>query len=274
MQPEYFYKPSTGEPLFPDMLWSRPENRLHAGKLLIIGGNAHGFAAVAEAYSAASRAGIGTARVLLPDAIQKTVGPVLEQGEFTPSTPSGSFSQKAFGELVAMSGWADGILVAGDVGRNSETAILLEKFATTFHGPLTVTKDAADYFTSFPLAIKNRRDTTMVISFAQLQRLGTRLGLAKAFTFDMGLLQLVGALHECTDQHAFSIVVKHLDSIFVASGGKVSQTKLSVDLPIWRVQSAAFVATWSLQNPSKTFMAMTTGIHQMTTPPGTISSQI
>ena len=79
-------------PLFSDLLWSRPENKQFAGKLLIIGGNLHGFAAPASAYEQSQRAGIGVARVILPDALQKTIGRIFEAGEFAPSTPSGSFS--------------------------------------------------------------------------------------------------------------------------------------------------------------------------------------
>ena len=58
----YWQRQEPGEPLFPDLLWSRPENRQFAGKLLIMGGNAHGFAAPAEAYAHAEKAGIGVAR--------------------------------------------------------------------------------------------------------------------------------------------------------------------------------------------------------------------
>ncbi len=138
-----FWLKQGSEPLFPDLLWSRPENKKQAGKLLIIGGNVHGFAAAGEAYAEASKAGIGTARVLLPDSLQKTVGRVFEAGEYAPSTPSGSFSQKALAELLDRANWSDGVLLAGDLGRNSETAILIEHFTEKYQGQLTFTKDAA-----------------------------------------------------------------------------------------------------------------------------------
>src|SRR3982750_2547854 len=119
MDRTYWHKQTAEKPLFPDMLWSRPENKRQAGKLLVVGGNVHGFAAAATAYAEAGKAGIGTARVLLPDSLQKTVGRVLEAGEYAPSTPSGSFSQRALAELLEMASWADGTLLAGDFGRNS-----------------------------------------------------------------------------------------------------------------------------------------------------------
>src|SRR5690348_6592497 len=117
-----WYKQTLDKPLFPKLAWSRPETKQTAGKLLIIGGNLHGFAAPAEAFTHAKAAGIGTTKVLLPNALQKTVGTMLETGEYAPSTPSGSFSKAALDTWLDFSTWADGILLAGDIGRNSETA--------------------------------------------------------------------------------------------------------------------------------------------------------
>lgn len=260
MDSTYWHKQTADQPLFADMLWSRPENRAFAGKLLIVGGNAHGFAAPAEAYAESQKAGIGVARVMLPDSLQKTVGKVFEAGEFAPSTPSGSFSQKALAELLADSNWADGVLLAGDLGRNSETAILLEKFTAKYPGQLTITKDAADYFATSPQLILNRPETALVISLAQLQKLGVSAHFPTAFTFNMDLLRFVEALHEFTTQFSCNIIVKHLDNIFVAANGEVSNTKLAIDQSIWRTKTAARAATWWLQNPSKTFAALTTAL--------------
>src|SRR5471030_891522 len=95
------------KPLFPDLLWSRPENKRQAGKLLIVGGSVDGFAAPAAAFSAAAEAGIGTARVLLPDSTRKVLGTSFAEAEFCPSTPSGSFSRQALAQLLENAEWAD-----------------------------------------------------------------------------------------------------------------------------------------------------------------------
>lgn len=252
------------KPLFPDLVWSRPENRTHAGKLLIMGGHAHGFAAPAEAYSEAEKAGIGVARVLLPDHIRpqlmKFQGPTLNT-EFAPSTPSGSFASKALAELLAAANWADGVLLAGDLGRNSETAIVLEKFVAKHSGLLVLTKDAVDYFTSSPQSILSRPDTCLVLTVAQLQKLASHAGFTTAFTFSMDLLKFVEALHDFTHQHSISIIVKHLDTILVAVDGQVSSTKTAKDIEeSWRVATAAHAAVWWLQGPSKPFETITTAI--------------
>lgn len=261
MERDYWLRQAPGKPLFPELEWSRPENRQQAGRLLIAGGNLHGFAAPAEAYDAAVKAGIGTARVLLPDAVQKIVGRVLENGEFAPSTPlSGSFSQKALNDFLAYSAWADAVLLAGDFGRNSETAILLEKFLSKFPAAVTLAKDAADYATSAPHAVLGRPETLLVVSFSQLQRLGTAAKFPRAALFSMDLLRLVEWLHDFTLAHQPYIVTKHLDNILVAAHGRVSSTKLIADLQVWRVRTAAHASVWWLQNPAKPFEALTTSV--------------
>lgn len=262
MQP-YWQKQGT-DPLFPDLLWSRPENRAHAGKLLIVGGHAHGFAAPAEAFTAAQNAGIGSSRVLLPDHIRaqlqkfKSVG--LET-EFAPSTPSGSFAAKALAELLDLAAWSDGILIAGDLGRNSETAVVLEKFVAKTPRPLVITKDGVDYFTSNPESLLKRQDTCLVLSIAQLQKFVANAKFTTPITFGMDLLHLVEVLHDFTSQHSVHIVVKHGDNIVVAVNGQISTTKTDKDVEdAWRVTTAAKVVVWWVQNPSKPFEALTTSL--------------
>jgi ADP-dependent NAD(P)H-hydrate dehydratase / NAD(P)H-hydrate epimerase len=263
MDSTFWQKQTPDKPLFPDLLWSRPEQRSAAGKLLIIGGNLHGFGAPAEAFVEAEKAGAGTVRVILPDATRKTVGRIMEHVEYAPSTPSGSFSQKALVELLELAAWADGVLIAGDLGRNSETAILLEKFAQKYSGQLTLTKDAADYAITSPETIRSRSNTLLVLSFAGLQKLAGQLGFDRAFTFDMDILRFVDALHGFTKTFGLHIVVKHLDQIYCAVNGRIISTKLEEDLEIWRVKTAAHASVWWLQNPSKPLEALATATYQM-----------
>jgi ADP-dependent NAD(P)H-hydrate dehydratase / NAD(P)H-hydrate epimerase len=260
MERNYWQRQQDG-PLFPELEWSRPENRATAGKLLIVGGNLHGFAAPAEAYIAAVRAGVGTARVLLPNAIQKIVGNVLENGEFAPSTPSGSFSQQALGDILMHANWSDGVLLAGDLGRNAETAILIEKFLAKSPLAVTLTKDAIDYITAASQSVLHRRQTLMVLSFSQLQRLTMAARFPQALTFSMDLLHLVEWLHAFSTAYSPSIIVKHHDQLLVAVNGQVSSTKITGDIPIWRVKTAAIASVWWLQNSQKPFEALTTAMH-------------
>jgi NAD(P)H-hydrate repair Nnr-like enzyme with NAD(P)H-hydrate dehydratase domain len=260
MDTDYWHRQDPDNPLYQDLIWSRPENKNLAGKLAIIGGDAQGFAAVGDAFNAADVAGIGTCRVILPDVLERTVSRVFPAAEFAPSTPSGSFAKQALAELLGLSTWADGVLVAGDMGRNSETAIVLEQFAEKHNGQLTITKDAADYFIESPNSVLNRENTAMVITMAQAQKLFTAAKQASAITFNMDVVRLIEALHRMTLEYPLTLVIKHLGTVFVAVNGQVSSTKLKQDEKIWRVKTAAKTSVWWLQNPTKTFEAITSSI--------------
>lgn len=259
MEQTYWVK-QLHQPLFPELEWSRPENKAQAGKLLIIGGNAHGFAAPAEAYGLAQKAGAGSIRVLLPESLRKAVGKLFPETDFAPSTPSGSFATKALAELCDASLWADSILLPGDISRNSETTVVLENFLEKYPGQVTLTKDTADMFCQQPFTILHRPDTLLVVAMGQLRQLGSEAHFARAFTTEMGLVQLAEALHEFTKRFSLHIITKHQGHFIVAVGGQVSTTKIEHDTPIWRLRIAAAASVWWLQNRTKPLEALTTAV--------------
>lgn len=258
MDRTYWQRQTKDKPLFPDLLWSRPENRAHAGKLLIVGGNAMGFSAPAEAYSESLKAGIGSTRVLLPLSVKKELPAAFHEAEFAPNTPSGSFAQAALGELVSAAEWADAVLLAGDFGRNSETAILLEKFAQKYNGQITIVGDAIDYFYMPVPAILNRTNTTVIVDISQLQKLAAGAKFPKAFTSALDFLHIVDLLHEFSKASATNIVLVHEKSVFVAVDGDVATTQFE-NLPN-QTKIAAHASVWWLQSPADSFAALTTSV--------------
>jgi hypothetical protein len=260
MERTYWHRQKPTEPLFPGLSWSRPQNRQSAGKLLIIGGNVHTFAAVGESYSVANAAGIGTIRVVLPDALEKTIGKFFTAGEFAPSTPSGSFARQAVAPILDATLWADAILIAGDLGRNAETAVLLETLLQKTTLPITVTQDGIDYITSTPTASKTRANTTFALSLSQLQRLAIATKYTEAITFSMDMIRLTEWLHKFTEAYPLFIITEHNEMMIVAVNGEVSTTRAAENTPIWRVRTAARASVWWLQNPSKPFEALTTAM--------------
>jgi NAD(P)H-hydrate repair Nnr-like enzyme with NAD(P)H-hydrate dehydratase domain len=240
------------KPLYPDLLWSRPENRRHAGKLLIAGGSAGNFTAVSSAFNAALKAGIGTTRVILPGSLEKTLSKVFPEAEFATATPSGSFARTGLGPLCDAAAWADGVLLAGDFGKNSETAILLEGFIKKYSGALTLNGDSLDYFYNDPSPILDRPQTTLATEFAQLQRLLSGRLLIK---HSMNLAQIVEALAKFSANCPAALVTAHSGQIIVASCGQVSTTPATnIDL----ITLAAYCSVWNLQQPGKTFESLTT----------------
>lgn len=246
------------EPLFPNLVWSRPETKATAGKLLIIGGTGQGFAGTAEAYQAAEKAGIGSVRVMLPHSLARTVGRLFPGAEFIPSTPSGSFAVSALAELLDASSWAEGVLIAADTGHNSETSQLLETLLTKYTGQLTLCGDSIDTFMANPDQVLERPKTTLVLTFDQLQKLAVATRHHEAFTSDMGLLLLVERLHDFNKLHQAHLIVTYEDTVAVAADGRISTTDRA-DHPGTNTL-AADAATWWLQNPADPYAALTTAM--------------
>lgn len=253
----------TDRPLFPELEWSRPETRAQAGRLLIVGGNGYEFKAPANSYGDALEAGVGSAIVLLPNSMQRVVADIFPEAEFAPSTPSGSFARESLALMLDLAAGANAVLLAGDVGRNSETTVLLESLLSKYRGPAVLTKDVADLFCQQPSAIVGRPDTLLIIAMGQLRQLATEAQFARAFTSDMSLVQLVDALHDLTEQFPLHIITRHQNQYVVAVNGQMSTTPLTTEQPVWRISTAARAAVWWLQNPSKPFEALSVAVRNL-----------
>jgi NAD(P)H-hydrate repair Nnr-like enzyme with NAD(P)H-hydrate dehydratase domain len=260
MDYSYWRKQTADTPLFPDIEWSKPENRLQAGKLGIVGGNKLGFAGVAEAYSIAKAAGVGEIRVLLPDVLRKTIPTSITDAQFAPTNPSGSLAKDAAAELATMTSWASGILLIGDAGRSSETAILYEQFIQDYQGQLVITRDAVDLVKNNAQALVDRPNTLLVVSFAQLQKLFQSVYYPKVLTFSMQLTNLVEALHKFTISYPVTIAVLHKDHFLVAHAGEVVTTEWTNPMAIWRGSVAARAAVYWVWNPGKTMESVVTSL--------------
>ncbi len=256
----YWRKQVPQTPLFPDIEWSRPERADQAGKLAIIGGNKLGFAGVAEAYSQTREISTGQVRVLLPDVLKKMIPASMTDVVFAPTNPSGSLSKDAAGELRALGGWADGVLLIGDAGRSSETAILYEQFILDYSKQLVITRDAIDLVKNSSHLLVQRPDTLLVASFAQLQKLFQGVYYPKILTFSMQLLQLVEALHKFTITYPVSIVTLHKDHIIIASKGEVVTMPWDNAMAIWRGSVAARASGYWLWNPGQVLQAVASSI--------------
>jgi len=260
MDYSYWKKQTLDTPLFPDVEWSKPEQRALAGKLAIVGGNKLGFAGVAEAYSVAGQAGAGQVRVLLPDVLKKTIPSAITDALFGPTNPSGSLTKDASAEMKNLGAWASGVLLIGDAGRSSETAILYEQFLQDYTGPLTITRDAVDLVKNSSQALVDRPNTLLIVSFAQLQKLFQAVYYPKVLTFSMQLTNLVEALHKFTITYPVSIAVLHKDTFLVAHEGAVTTTPWNNPMLIWRGGVAAKAATYWMWSPCKPLEATTSAI--------------
>ncbi len=250
----YWLKQLPDSPLFPDIEWNKPERRNQAGKLGIIGGNKLSFVAAADSYQIAVDAGVGEVRVLLPDALKKSVPPGMTDVMFAPTNNSGSLAAEAASEVVSIAEWADVLLFSGDAGKNSQTAILYETQVRDFAKPMVITRDAIDLLqNSFPALLDNP-NTVLVASLAQVQRIFRAVYYPKMIAFSMQLAQLVEVLHKFTITYPVSVMTLHADQLIIARGGEVITQPWSDPMRIWRGHTAARAASylvWTPQAPLK-----------------------
>lgn len=246
-------KQTSDEPLFSELIWNRPEHKAKRGKLLIVGGNQYFFAGIAKAYSDAIAAGAGSVRIIMPDKLERTLGKSLVEANFVPSTPSGSFARKGLAELLGQAAWADAVYLAGDFGRNSETAILLESFASKYSRPLALYGDSLDYFETDSAKLLARQNTLAIATIAQLQKMLTPKAVIK---HDMDLVQFIDLLAEL--RAAATILTLHQGQLVVAGAGRISTTPAGTQ-SLSDVAAAAVV--WQMQQPDKVFEAVTSAVY-------------
>jgi NAD(P)H-hydrate repair Nnr-like enzyme with NAD(P)H-hydrate dehydratase domain len=261
MDTSYWLKQEPGKALFPDIEWNKPERRDLAGRLAIIGGHKLGFLGVATAYNDANDAGAGTIRVVVPDTLKKAIPPSVLQADFLPSNISGGFSKDAEQEMLQTALWADGLLLAGDNGRNSETAMLLETLLLNTTGMLTVTRDSIDLLsTNTAQALLERPNTVIIASFAQLQKLLRSVHFPRGILFSMHLAQLVEIMHKVSLSFEATFVTYHQEHIIIANQGQVLTQPYGNPMTIWRGSVAAKAAAYLLWNPKKPLEAITSSL--------------
>ena len=257
---DYWHKQSLGTPLFPDVEWNKPERRDHAGKLGIMGGSSLSFATVADSYATSKDAGAGEVRVLLPDTLRRTVPPSMTDVTFGKATASGGLATDARAEVLSLQAWADTLLLCGDAGKNSQTAIIYEELVTSAEQPIVVTRDAVDLLQNSAQSILDNPHVVYVLSFSQLQRLFRAVYYPKMLTFSMQLVQLVETLHKFTLTYPVSIMTLHAEQLLIAHGGEVVTQPWNEPLRIWRGHTAARAASYLLWTPQAPLKALAASI--------------
>lgn len=257
----WFFR-QAGRPAFPDMLWSKPETRHGAGKLLIIGGQAHELHHVSTAYTAATSAGAGSIRVLLPESTRR-VTDSLPHIEYAPANNSGSFARTALAELLDAASWADGVLLAGDLGKNSETSLLLDTFISKTLLPLTIASHAVPSLSIALLELSQRPQTLICLSFIAVQKVLAAQGGQPALTSTMPIAQQAAILRNFSHDHQATLAVSHNQNYWVSSNATVSLTKSQQEIN--QDMLASQLAVWFMQQPSKPLQAATCALWELAT---------
>lgn len=248
------------KPLFPDLLWSKPENKRSAGKLLIIGGQAGEFINVSSAYSFALEAGAGTVRILLPDSLKKLAGDI-KGVEFAPSNKSGSFSKSALANMFDLAEWADHLLLAGDFGKNSETTIILDGFLLRGIKPVTISEHT---LSSIGISLEQliNKPVGLVVSRTTFQKIGvsirTHVPITSLTTFE----SMAEIAQNISTKMKASIAVVDENHIWCAFHGDVVSTQTK---PVDINALSAYCSVWLMQNQFKPLEALTAAVYEVKT---------
>lgn len=250
-----FWLKQVSEPLYPEVIWSKPEQKKVAGKLLVLGGHLHGFDAVGKAYQAASESGAGEVKVALPDKLKKVLGKTLTDAVYLPSTTSGNLSEEGLNDAKHYAQWSAATLLI-QPGDNSESTLLITRLLSAAPDHRFILGDGMVQTLSADIStVRSQSRRLWVLSFSGLQKLAQLIENEMGFRSDMGLRPLVLALKSVQADIGQPIVTIYEDTIIVAASGKITTTKRpSQPDP---AMLAGTMAVWWMQQPDKTLQALT-----------------
>ncbi len=249
-------KQTIDTPLYDRLLWSRPENKQHSGRVLVIGGSFHGFSKTVSSYERLQSAGIGQVTILLPKSVQKLLGHISEDVIYCPNTDSGSFSSDSFADMLEFANLNDGVFFPGELSNNSETLIVIEKLVSSINKPIIVADENIDTVLHFDADFINRDNIVFVGSLDKIQKLLTKLKSDQAITSGIALKNLVEVLQGFTAINKLAIATIHQGYVLIAKGGKVATTKIE-SAEHQKINPLTYhIAVWVIQNPNNQFDAM------------------
>jgi hypothetical protein len=167
-------------------------------------------------------------------------------------------SKSGEAELIAAGQWADGILLVGDSGQNSETAILYDKLLDATDAWATITRDAVELLYTSAEKLANRPHTNLVMNFPQVQKLFSKVYYPKILTFSMQFMSFVEAARKFTITYPVTLTVLFGSKIIVAHGGQVVSQDFSDQTALINGQLAARAAAYLLWSPKKPLPAIAT----------------
>lgn len=255
------------KPLFNDLIWNIPEQR--TGQINIIGGNSQSFHPIIRIGEFLNQTfPLRNVQILLPDALRGQLPPIANIN-FAPSTNSGSLDKSP--QLAEMFDSGDFIIVAGDLSKNSSTAIAISdaittnlKHSETQTKPLLITRDSIDLLTESFNSILTHPQLFIVASMLQLQKIFRATYYPKMIMLSQPLIPIIETLHKFTLTYPATILTFHENTIIIANNGNIVTTPIAntdySPISLWSGQLAAKVAALNLYNPQKPLEATTAAV--------------
>ena len=248
--------------LFKDISWNLPENKLKAGKYLIIGGSEQSFQKIAITYEAFKNVNLGEIKFILPSSLQKyfKVDPILN---FSPSSRSGSFGLASLDELINYADWADVVLLAGDLSKNSETHILMDRFLTNYKSNLIINSEILDLMNLQINSLIYRDNTVVISNLETLQKIISKDPklTQHVIKLNSSLANTVDTLGQISLLIPNPIITKIEQNMIVLYRGRISISQRKEELTNWENKIAPMIAIYYYNNPNKIFEALTDAIY-------------
>ena len=233
-----------------DILWNIPEQK--TGILQLVGGHSGSFATEIKLAEFLNTLPLKEVRLTLPDSLRGKLPP-LPGINFAPATDSGSFDKSA--ELCTAFADADLTLIAGDLSKNSATAIATVEALKLSGKPTVITRDAIDLITSEATNLIEHPGLILIASMAQLQKLFRTLYYPKMLMLSAPIQQIEETLHKFTLSYPCTILALHEGQLITAHGGRTTKTPLNktpyTAVSLWSGQLACRVAALNLWNPNR-----------------------
>lgn len=247
----------SNKPLFPNIFWEVPLNRNQAKNLLIVGGHAKQFSETVGLYQYALAAGIGSAKVVLPDSLRKLIG---NQPDclFVASNPSGSIAKDTAQEILEYSNECDGVIFSSELSYNAETVSLLETLFTEIIKPIFFSSNILGMLLFQPNILL--RGTKILVSDTKhLIKLANSIQFPITIKAQSSIINKVEILTKLTAEYGIGILLTE-HPIINAYEGQVCVTEAQ-NINVSQPEILALVTTFWLQHINK-FEALTSAAYK------------
>jgi hypothetical protein len=257
-----YQKQTVNEPLYKELIWSKPENKFFAGKYLIIGGDGFEFFKSVLIYNNLLKIGAAHIQIILPTSLRKTIDFLPPEAIYLPVTPSGSFAMDALSEMLDLSITADITIISEDVGRNSETQLMFENLLSKMTKKVCLINQTVEFLFDYPIDNISMFNPLIIADLKYIQKLFLK-NFKEVIKLSSDFMLNINIISDISNKYNLEIITKQEDKIIVFVGKSVSVTFLNKDLKNWAEVIASSASFYLTNNPGNRYRALTSSIYEV-----------
>ena len=253
-------KQTLDSPLYEDIIWEKPENKRISGRFLIVGGNTHEFASSAQIFESLKKAGGSNIFLALPDVLKKIIDNLDLAVSYLPSNPSGSIGLNAVAELIDLDKDSDIVILAQDLGKNSETTLCMDHFLNKNESLICITSENIDLIEN--IENPDYKKMLLVTNFSDLQKLLIKKFNVLIKNSDEFFVTL-NKLHDFNIKIPLNLMCVHEENIIVVADEKISTTNIVIQPQALIEKLSAFGSFYLVNNQSRIYQALTSAVFEV-----------